>query len=252
MVENFDRAAPRGVGNIKAAGNYAPDVAPHREAKAQGYPVCLYLDSKENAYVEEFSTSNFIGVTADGTVITPTSASILPSCTKGVVLQQARELGYKVEERPVPWEEVGLLKEVAACGTAVVLTPIKSIARGDKKHHLPGFDTIAKLYEAVTKLQRAEAPDLHGLTRVVCARPRSAARPRAPKHAREIKSTRRVSHIVIGLRWRPRNGGTVGGASGGAKHPKWSCLSSDSNNKCRATPQVAVSGVRNSALADFG
>jgi len=174
VVENFDRAAPRGVGNIKAAGNYAPDVAPASEAKAQGYPVCLYLDSKENAYVEEFSTSNFIGVTADGTVITPTSASILPSCTKGVVLQQARELGYKVEERPVPWEEVGTLKEVAACGTAVVLTPIKSIARGDKKHHLPGFDTIAKLYEAVTKLQRAEAPDLHGLTRVVCARPHEA------------------------------------------------------------------------------
>ena len=30
VVENFDRAAPRGVGNIKAAGNYAPGERPPR------------------------------------------------------------------------------------------------------------------------------------------------------------------------------------------------------------------------------
>lgn len=63
VVEQFDRAAPRGVGNIKAAGNYAPDVRPAYEAKSKGFPVCLYMDAKENAYVEEFSTSNFLGVT---------------------------------------------------------------------------------------------------------------------------------------------------------------------------------------------
>ena len=33
VVESFDRAAPRGVGNIKCAGNYAPDVLPSIEAK---------------------------------------------------------------------------------------------------------------------------------------------------------------------------------------------------------------------------
>ena len=38
VVEQFDRAAPRGVGNIKAAGNYAPDVQPAASAKEQGYP----------------------------------------------------------------------------------------------------------------------------------------------------------------------------------------------------------------------
>ena len=37
---------------------------------------------------------------ADGKVVTPTSDSILPSCTKGVLLQVARDLGYTVEERP--------------------------------------------------------------------------------------------------------------------------------------------------------
>merc|ERR1719217_551728 len=74
VVEQFDRAAPRGVGNIKAAGNYAPDVQPSAAAKANGFPVCLYLDAKTNKYVEEFSTSNFIGITQEGTLVTPTSS----------------------------------------------------------------------------------------------------------------------------------------------------------------------------------
>ena len=79
--------------------------------------------------------------------------------------------GLKVEQRPVPWDEVATLKEVAACGTAVVLTPIKSITRGGVATKFETFDTIAKLYESVTKLQTADAPDPHGLTRVVCERP---------------------------------------------------------------------------------
>ena len=37
VVDGFDRAAPRGVGNIKAAGNYAPDVTPSVAAKKEGF-----------------------------------------------------------------------------------------------------------------------------------------------------------------------------------------------------------------------
>ena len=73
-----------------------------------------------------------LGGAQDGTLVTPTSDSILPSTTKGVLLQQARDMGITVEERPVPWDEVPTLREVAACGTAVVVTPIKSITRGDQ------------------------------------------------------------------------------------------------------------------------
>lgn len=90
VVEDWDRAAPRGVGSIKAAGNYAPDVLPSSQAKAAGFPVCLYLDAKTNSYIEEFSTSNFIGVTKSGGIVTPSSDSILPSTTKGVLLQVRR------------------------------------------------------------------------------------------------------------------------------------------------------------------
>jgi len=175
VVEQFDRAAPRGVGSIKAAGNYAPDVQPSMQAKTQGFPVCLYLDAKENAYVEEFSTSNFLGVTQDGTLVTPTSDSILPSCTKAVLLQQAREMGIPVEERPIPWEEVSTFREVAACGTAVVVTPIKSITRGETVLRFDGYTTLEKLYNAVTAVQSGEAPDPNGYTRVVCHRDHEAS-----------------------------------------------------------------------------
>jgi branched-chain amino acid aminotransferase len=167
VVESADRAAPRGVGNIKCAGNYAPDVMPSSKAKEQGYPICLYLDAKENAYVEEFSTSNFIGITHDNVLVTPSSPSILPSCTKGVLLTLAADLGIKVEVRPVPWEEVATFKEVAACGTAVVLTPISSLTRGDTCHRFETFETISTLYNAVTDLQLGRIPDSHGYNRVV-------------------------------------------------------------------------------------
>lgn len=137
-------------------------------------PVCLYLDAKTNSYVEEFSTSNFIGVTKDGVVVTPTSDSILPSCTKGVVLQAARDLGLTVEQRPVSIAEVADLAEVAACGTAVVLTPIKSITHGSTVHRFEAFTTIAKLYDAVTGMQTGDKPDTQGLLRDVCERPHEA------------------------------------------------------------------------------
>ena len=72
-----------------------------------------------------------------------------------------------MEERPVAWEEVGELKVVAACGTAVVLTPISSITRGDEVVRFSGFYTISKLYNLITSIQLGEAEDKLGYTRVV-------------------------------------------------------------------------------------
>lgn len=164
VIDEFDRAAPRGVGGIKAAGNYAPDTLPSAKAKEAGYSVCLYLDAQEQKYVEEFSTSNFVAISASGALVTPSSPSILPSCTKQVVLSVAEELGIPVEVRPVPFSELPTLREVAACGTAVVLTPISSITRGDEVVRFDGFETIERLYKAITAIQCGEAEDKHGLT----------------------------------------------------------------------------------------
>lgn len=66
VVENYDRAAPKGVGAAKVAGNYAADILPNTLAKKKGFPIALYLDAKTNSYVEEFSTSNFLGIDSKG------------------------------------------------------------------------------------------------------------------------------------------------------------------------------------------
>ena len=52
MIEDYDRAAPKGVGAVKVAGNYAADMMPNMLAKQAGYPIGLYLDAKTNTLVE--------------------------------------------------------------------------------------------------------------------------------------------------------------------------------------------------------
>jgi branched-chain amino acid aminotransferase len=101
-------------------------------AKKEGFPVALYLDSRTNTYVEEFSTSNFFGIDKNGAYVTPKSQAILGSVTNKSLMDLARSEGINVIQRQVPIEEVSTFKEVAACGTAVVVTPVKSITYQNK------------------------------------------------------------------------------------------------------------------------
>src|SRR5690606_1252983 len=117
----FDRAAPHGTGHVKLAGNYAASLLPHHLAHEAGFPVELYLDAKEHKYIEEFGTSNFLGLTADGRYVTSQSPSILPSVTNNGLMQLAAHLGFKVEARPIEFAELPQFSEIAACGTAVVI-----------------------------------------------------------------------------------------------------------------------------------
>lgn len=57
----------------------------------------------------------------------------MKSITRLSLIEIARKFGWKVEERAVHWQEVedGKFEEVAACGTAAVITPVKSIVRGN-------------------------------------------------------------------------------------------------------------------------
>ena len=106
ILDDWDRAAPHGMGDVKVGGNYAASLFAHEKAKSEGWPVELYLDAKEHKYVEEFSTSNFLGIKADGTYVTPDSHSVLPSVTNMSLKQCAADLGWKVECRKVPYEEI--------------------------------------------------------------------------------------------------------------------------------------------------
>jgi branched-chain amino acid aminotransferase len=165
IYDDFDRAAPLGVGHVKVGGNYAASLFAHEKAKHAGYPVELYLDSKEHKYIEEFATSNFIGI-KNNAYVTPDSPSILPSVTNKTLKQIAADVGLNVEVRPVPFEELGSFSEIGACGTAVVITPVCEVRRGDTVIRI-GSETgcgpvLQKLYGIVQGIQYGELPDTHG------------------------------------------------------------------------------------------
>ncbi|MEG2414844.1 MAG: branched-chain amino acid aminotransferase, partial [Kiritimatiellia bacterium] len=166
IFDEYDRAAPQGLGDVKAAGNYAASLYAHEKAHALGYPVELYLDAKSHTYVEEFATSNFLGFKKDGTFVTVKSNSVLPSVTNLSLQQLAADMGHKVEVRQVPYAELRDFAEIGACGTAVVVTPVSEIHRGDDVIEI-GSKTecgpfLYQLHEAMQDIQFGRVKDTHG------------------------------------------------------------------------------------------
>lgn len=165
VMDEYDRAAPRGVGNVKVAGNYAADLLPNSIGKSAGYPINLYLDARNRRTVEEFGTANFIGIIGD-TYVTPNSQSVLPSITNKTLMQLAKDKGMEVQQREIDISEVRDMDEVAACGTAVVITAVTRLLFKDELIPIGNPDAVGpklrSLYEEVRALQYAEMEDVHG------------------------------------------------------------------------------------------
>lgn len=77
-VSDFDRAAPRGTGHIKAGLNYAMSLHAIVDAHKNGFEENMYLDPGTRTYVEETGGANFIFVTKDNTVVTPSPTPYFP------------------------------------------------------------------------------------------------------------------------------------------------------------------------------
>lgn len=164
-VSEYDRAAPRGTGNVKAGLNYAMSLQANVEAHANGFAENLYLDSQSRTYVEEAGGANIIFVDKEGTLVVPVSHtdSILPSITRrSLVTVAADMLGMKVDERPVKISEVmnGDFVEAGLCGTAAVISPVGKITYDDETVELSGMEkagpVMTKLRETLTGIQSGE------------------------------------------------------------------------------------------------
>ena len=172
-VSDFDRAAPRGTGHIKAGLNYAMSIHPLMEAHRSGFDENMYLDAATRTYVEETGGANFIFITKDKKVVTPKSNSILPSITRRSLLYVAEHyLGLKTEERPVAFDEVKNFAEVGLCGTAAVISPVGRICRGETVINIPsgmeGMGEITKkLYDTLTGIQMGELEAPEGWIRKI-------------------------------------------------------------------------------------
>jgi branched-chain amino acid aminotransferase len=165
VVEQYDRAAPSGVGDVKVGGNYAAGLRGSEHGHDKGFPVVLYLDPKEKKYIDEFSTSNFIAIKGNS-YITPKSESILPSITNKSLSEIAADMGMTVERRPVAIDEIESFDEIGAVGTAAVITPISTITYRDKVLTFGKNDAnsskLASLYNRYTGIQTGTEPDKFG------------------------------------------------------------------------------------------
>jgi len=187
VLEDFDRAAPKGTGSGKLAGNYAPVFQHMIAAKKAGYAITLHLDSATRTKIDEFSTSNCLLLAYEQgagsseaerlrkpTLYVPASDSILRSVTTKSIAQIAdKSLGWNVEHAPVEFADVkaGKFDEVAAAGTAAVITPVRSVTYhtsatetskveiGNGQTAGPGF---IHLMSQLTGIQSGDVEDSYG------------------------------------------------------------------------------------------
>lgn len=173
-IPDFDRAAPRGTGHVKAGLNYAMSLHAIVDAHKQGYNENMYLDSATRTKIEETGGANIIFVTKDNTIVTPKSSSILPSITRRSLMYVAEHyLNLKTEEREIYLEELKDFSECALCGTAAVLSPVGKVVDHGKEILFPSGmekmgDITQKLYDTLTGIQmgRIDAPD--GWIKEIC------------------------------------------------------------------------------------
>jgi len=169
------RAMPGGTGAAKCGGNYANSLYAQERAIEKGCAQVVFLDSREQRWVEEVGGMNIFFVMDDGTLLTPPAGdTILHGVTRSSLLTLAADLGFKPREQAYAFEQwqqdaaSGKLKEVFACGTAAVISGIGTV-RHAQGEFLIGNGAVgpisARLKAALTQIQRGQAPDIHGWVR---------------------------------------------------------------------------------------
>jgi branched-chain amino acid aminotransferase len=173
LSEHYTRAAPGGTGAAKAAGNYAASLLAQQEAIAHGCDQVVFLDAIERRWVEELGGMNLFFVLDDDSIVTPEiTGTILEGITRESILTLAMERGHKVEERRISvdeWREgveAGRIREVFACGTAAVVTPIGRLMWEGGELVIGDGATTGSVTGAIRAdlldIQLGRVPDVHG------------------------------------------------------------------------------------------
>ena len=166
VEETYHRAAPGGSGSTKCIGNYSPVLKVQLEAKNQGFSDVMYLDAKENKYIEEVSSCNFFCVKGKKISTPSLQGTILPGITRKSICELAAARGITVEERPVSIDEVMDADECFCTGTARRRRPgrLRHFPRPKK----PPLATVKigptsqMMYDQLTGIQQGKLPDERG------------------------------------------------------------------------------------------
>lgn len=172
----FSRAAPGGLGEVKAAANYAASLYAAEEAHKKGFTQLLWLDPCQHKYIEEVGSMNMLFIIGDELLTSPLAGTVLPGITRDSVITLAKDWGLKVAERPLAIDELiaaaksGDLKEAFGSGTAAVISPVGRL-------HYQGEDIVVgnggvgpitqKMYDEMVGIQYGSRPDKFGWVELV-------------------------------------------------------------------------------------
>lgn len=159
-VSSWARPAPNTFPTLaKTSANYANSQLIKMEAIVEGYSEGIGLDTA--GYMSEGSGQNLF-IVRDNTLYTPPlTAAILPGITRSSVITIAKDLGFRVSEEMLPRELLYIADEAFFAGTAVEITPIRSVDKitiGDGRRG-PITEAIQQLFFGII---RGEEPDRHG------------------------------------------------------------------------------------------
>jgi branched-chain amino acid aminotransferase len=164
------RAAHGGIGAAKTGGNYAASLLAMIRAKEKGFDQVLWLDAKNKEYIEEMSGMNFFAVYGKVIKTPKLTNTILDGITRRSIIDLARHNGYQVEESLLSYKELfsdieaGKCNECFACGTAVIITPIKGLATEEQSVQLKQEfgEVTSNLRKSLLDLQEGRADDPFG------------------------------------------------------------------------------------------
>jgi branched-chain amino acid aminotransferase len=142
----------------KSVANYANAQLIKMEAIAEGYAEGIALDTYGN--LSEGSGQN-VFIVREGVIYTPpVGNSVLWGITRDSVMSIARDLGFEVREQTLPRETLYIADEVFFVGTAVEVTPIRSVDRVKVGRGRRGPVTEA-IQQRFFDIVKGQAPDTH-------------------------------------------------------------------------------------------
>jgi branched-chain amino acid aminotransferase len=171
VEDYYSRAAPGGLGAIKAGASYAGSLLATENASRKGYTQLLWLDCLTHKFVDEVGSMNMFFVMDDTILTPPLTGTILPGITRTSVLAVAKDLGLKAEERSISIEEIleaqknGRLTESFGSGTAAVISPVGNLCYQNEEFQIGdgGIGKITqKIYDELVGIQYGTLPDTHG------------------------------------------------------------------------------------------
>jgi branched-chain amino acid aminotransferase len=159
-VSSWARSAPNTFPTLaKTSANYANSQLIKMEAIIEGYSEGIALDTF--GYLSEGSGQNLFLVRDNELYTPPITASILPGITRASVITLATDLGFRVREEMLPRELLYIADEAFFAGTAVEITPIRTVDKIAVGNGRRGPVTEA-IQQAFFDVINGERPDRHG------------------------------------------------------------------------------------------